>query len=670
MSGQFFGRSGANQTILAVVVSTIIVFFLDPLKRLFARVTDRVFFKSAINYDEVLLRVNEIISAKYELQDLLRSTTQYLRDVLKVQHCYVLLANKSGKHFRSVAAGQAQNVSVTNKDEMIRYLSRTNEFFLKRVVVRDELERRVSEARNDRERSELGRSLATVEQLQAGSVVPLTTQRRLTGVLVFGSKLSGDVFGQADLEFFQSFAPALATAVEKAKLYEEVRGFTEKLKLEVARATEDLRIRNVYLNALQRMTSLVTRTLDYQRATQSIVDGIANELGYIGGILIMYDKVTGDTWAEAITETRLTRTAIKLLPKPVTAYRGSIRDQSLTIEAIKSGEIQEGDKFSDFVSPALPRSLAAAIQKITGIKYTFAIPIVSEEEVIGTMIVNLAKPKSEVSSQEVAMMKSLADQTGIVVRNLRLYEQIRKANEDLARANERLSELDQAKSEFISIASHQLRTPMAGIMGYLSMVQQGDFGSITGELKGVVDQLLDQSRRMIRLINQFLDISRIEAGRFVITKRQTKLEELIRSVIFELKKLAEEKGLRVEFTNPKTALPPVIVDPDKIKDVALNLIDNAIKYTEKGKVTVIAKRAGAEVAVAVVDTGVGIDSKDASNLFSKFVRGEGIARIQPGGSGLGLFIAKKIVEAHGGRIWVESRGKGKGSTFTFTLPIG
>lgn len=133
---------------------------------------------------------------------------------------------------------------------------------------------------------------------------------------------------------------------------------------------------------------------------------------------------------------------------------------------------------------------------------------------IGVLVYTIGKPKAEVSPQEVAMMRSLADEAGIVIRNLRLIESIEKANKSLETANDHLRVLDEAKSEFISIASHQLRTPMTGIMGYLSMLVSGDFGKIDTKVGSILEQILDQSKRMIRLINIFLNISKIEAGRF------------------------------------------------------------------------------------------------------------------------------------------------------------
>ncbi len=210
---------------------------------------------------------------------------------------------------------------------------------------------------------------------------------------------------------------------------------------------------------------------------------------------------------------------------------------------------------------------------------------------------------------------------------------------------------------------------MTGIMGYLSMMTQGDFGAIKPEHQKILVDLLSESQRMIRLINLFLNVSKIEAGKFTYTRKPTQLTDLVAHEVKEIEKAAADKGLKLTVKSPKTSLPLIQADADKLEDVILNLLDNAIKYTAKGTVTATVSQADGMVRFAVKDSGIGIKPTDAPELFNKFVRGSGIAQIHPDGSGLGLFIAKSIIDAHGGRIWAESEGEGQGSTFQFTLPI-
>jgi signal transduction histidine kinase len=209
---------------------------------------------------------------------------------------------------------------------------------------------------------------------------------------------------------------------------------------------------------------------------------------------------------------------------------------------------------------------------------------------------------------------------------------------------------------------------MAGIMGYLSMILQKDFGKISKEQTGIIEKLFNASQRMIQLINLFLDVSKIESGKLVLERRPIQLEEIIGRSLDVLKKSATEKGLKLEFIKSKKPLPQIMAD-EKLFDVISNLIDNSIKYTEKGSIIVKAESDGKSIKVSVQDTGHGIPPEEAKELFTKFVRGSGMAQVNPDGSGLGLYVARRITEAHGGKIWVESKGVGKGSTFTFTLPI-
>lgn len=306
------------------------------------------------------------------------------------------------------------------------------------------------------------------------------------------------------------------------------------------------------------------------------------------------------------------------------------------------------------------------------------VPILNKERLDAIILLSRKLSGEAFSDNDIQLFEVLAPQMASGIQKARLYQEakefgvklqkeVKKATADLVAANEKLKELDVAKSEFMSIASHQLRTPLTGIMGYLSMITDGDYGEVNPEQKPVLKDSLEATKRLIRMVNIFLNATRIEAGRFILNYSNVPFHESIEAVYKELKPTADAK--KVTLTYEKSELPNVDVDPDKIKDVILNLIDNAIKYSPEGAVKVWGTSDKKNVHVYVKDTGVGIPKDEAPNLFNKFTRGSGIARVEPNGSGLGLFIAKKIVEEHGGRIWVESEGEGKGSTFQFEIPI-
>lgn len=247
-------------------------------------------------------------------------------------------------------------------------------------------------------------------------------------------------------------------------------------------------------------------------------------------------------------------------------------------------------------------------------------------------------------------------------------EKLEKLTADLQAANERLKQLDEAKTEFLSITSHQLRTPLSAIKGYLSMLQEGDFGKLSKKQADIVGVLLRNSERLIRLINIFLNISRIESGRLKINKSLTDINQLVRDIVKSLAIEAATKHIKVEFK--ENDIPLFQFDSDKMTDVIMNLVDNAIKYTPIGGwVSVSVKNMDKYILVKVQDNGKGISYDELDQLFQKFRRGKDINRVDTSSVGLGLYIAKKIIEGHGGNIWAESEGENKGTTFKFTLPL-
>lgn len=253
--------------------------------------------------------------------------------------------------------------------------------------------------------------------------------------------------------------------------------------------------------------------------------------------------------------------------------------------------------------------------------------------------------------------------------NIRLKQEVEKATEELRKANRELKKLDVAKSEFISIASHQLRTPLTVIKGYVSMMIEGSFGELTPEEKSSLNKIYESNERLIQLVENLLNISRIESGRLQFDFKEMQLEKLTDSVMEELSDSAKKKGLKLNYKKPDELLPKTKIDEEKLRQVVMNLIDNAIKYTKKGNVTVTLKKVGKRIQFCVSDSGMGITKDDLGHLFKKFSRGEGTSVVHTEGTGLGLYVAKEMIEAHHGKIWAESEGDGKGASFYFELPI-
>jgi len=257
-----------------------------------------------------------------------------------------------------------------------------------------------------------------------------------------------------------------------------------------------------------------------------------------------------------------------------------------------------------------------------------------------------------------------------VLKEVKIREELAALTEKLQRANEDLKKLDKAKSEFISIASHQLRTPLSIIKGFASMLEEGSYGQMNEKAKDILNKIGSSSDRLTRLINDLLDLSRMEGGRMKFEWDFVKLDDLVQSVVEELAPQAEKKGVNFKWLNQAPEKMFVRADKEKLRQVIMNLIDNAIKYTPKGFVEAkLVKTPENQARFSVKDSGIGMDTEEINLIFGKFVRGKKTPRLWTEGVGLGLYVARKILEEHKGNVWAESEGEGKGSTFFVEIPV-
>ena len=253
--------------------------------------------------------------------------------------------------------------------------------------------------------------------------------------------------------------------------------------------------------------------------------------------------------------------------------------------------------------------------------------------------------------------------------NEQLEKRVSERTTELEEANKRLRELDKVKTEFISVAAHQLRTPLAAIKWTLSTIIETDEDNLTTEQKTLLLKGYESTERIIRLVNQMLVVTRIESGRIQYEFTPIHIENVIDAVLLDFVAVSEEKKVEVVFHKPETQLPYVQADPDKIRSVLQNLIENSMQYThENGLIELSAEQEGEMIKVSVKDNGIGIPKKQQSGIFNKFFRAENASKERTDGSGLGLFVMKNIVENHGGAVGFESE-EDVGTTFFFTIPI-
>jgi len=267
-----------------------------------------------------------------------------------------------------------------------------------------------------------------------------------------------------------------------------------------------------------------------------------------------------------------------------------------------------------------------------------------------------------------------------VLNEIKRKDELQEMSNQLAVANSKLRQLDKAKSEFISIASHQLRTPLTSIKGFGSLLLEGTYGPLPDTQRNALEKIYISNERLIQLVEDLLNISRMEAGRMEFDFQEAQIEDLVQEAADTLELSAKAKKLYLHWQKPSVALPKLKIDITKIKEVISNMVDNAIKYTQKGGVTVRAERGSFfdhetreqknVIRVSVSDTGIGMDKDELENIFNKFERGKDVSHYHTDGTGLGMYVGKKMVEAHHGKIWAESPGKGKGSRFVLELPVG
>lgn len=301
----------------------------------------------------------------------------------------------------------------------------------------------------------------------------------------------------------------------------------------------------------------------------------------------------------------------------------------------------------------------------------------SKDADIGYMVLGNKKSGSPFSGQDIKVLEIIADELVIAIQNALRFEEIKNFNitlqekvddatKKLRDANKRLIELDQTKDDFISMASHQLRTPLTSIKGYVSMVMEGDAGKITKKQSDLLGQSFNSAQRMVYLIADLLNVSRLRTGKFVIEAKKTNLAEVIDGEMAQLKETAKARNLELTYKKP-TGFPELMLDETKIRQVIMNFIDNAIYYTPKeGHITVNLEDKGENIEFTVVDDGIGVPKTVQHNLFNKFYRADNAKKARPDGTGLGLFMAKKVVVAQGGSIIFKST-EGKGSTFGFSF---
>ncbi|RWZ78201.1 MAG: GAF domain-containing protein [Candidatus Microsaccharimonas sossegonensis] len=341
-------------------------------------------------------------------------------------------------------------------------------------------------------------------------------------------------------------------------------------------------------------------------------------------------------------------------------------------------DAQEIRNLTEIILPDSPIISKTVRRMMISHKIALIMPLIREHELIGYVCLGDHRT-STYSRRDRRVLRTIADELVIAIQNAlsvqevkdlnaHLEQRIDAATKELRTSNAQLQKLDEAKDEFISMASHQLRTPLTSIKGYISMIMDGDVGKISKDQKHLLEEAFMSSERMVRLISDFLNVSRLQTGKFIVDKHPVNLAKLVAQQVDALASSAAAHNLKFIYKKPKN-IPEIELDENKIQQVIMNFCDNAIYYSkEHSKINVGLALIGNQVEFTVKDTGIGVPVTEQGQLFTKFFRATNARKQRPDGTGVGLFLAKKVVDAHDGKIVFESE-EHKGSTFGFMLPV-
>jgi signal transduction histidine kinase len=429
----------------------------------------------------------------------------------------------------------------------------------------------------------------------------------------------------------------------KEKLEEYSRTLEQSVEVrtrELARSVEEL-------EALGEVSQAVSSTLDPETVLTSIVRHAVELSKTDAGTIYEFDE------EEQVFVPRINYGVSIEFIEAMRKSRQRVGDETVIGQAsVKRApdQVQDIMKVPDYPIPFVQNA---------GFRALLALPLLREDRLIGGLVVR-RKEAGEFPPPVVDLLQTFAAQSVLAIHNARLFREIEQKGRELAIANKH-------KSEFLANMSHELRTPLNAILGYTELILDNIYGNVPEKIQEVLKRLEKSGRHLLSLINDVLDLSKIEAGQLALSLKEYSMGEVIQTVFTSVEALAAEKKLDMKVRVSKD-LPTGKGDDQRISQLILNLVGNAIKFTNEGEIKADATVANQTFLVSVSDTGPGIAEVDQKKIFEGFHQVDGSSTRKQGGTGLGLSIARKIVEMHGGRIWVEST-LGKGSTFRFTLPV-
>jgi signal transduction histidine kinase len=473
---------------------------------------------------------------------------------------------------------------------------------------------------------------------RSGLWVPMLREGAPIGVIQV-SRAEAGPFSDNEIELLKTFADQAVIAVENVRLFKELQARTGELTQSVEKLT-----------ALGEVSRAVSSTLDVETVLSTIVSRASQLAGAAGCSIFEYDAAAEQFELRA-THNDDTAFVEALRAVPLRKGEGLMG---------RAAEMREPIQVADITQPGTYQSSVRDTLIRFGYRALLAVPLLREDQIIGSLSFNRKAP-GEFPPEVVDVLKTFATQSALAIQNARLFREIADKSAQLEAASRH-------KSEFLANMSHELRTPLNAIIGFSEVLSEGMFGEINEKQTEYLQDILESGRHLLSLINDILDLSKIEAGRMELELSDFHLPSAIENALILVRERASRRGIRLGSTIDER-LGAVGGDERKVKQVLLNLLSNALKFTpEGGRIDVGARLHDHVAEVSVADTGIGIAPADQEAVFEEF-RQVGAADKKAEGTGLGLALSRKFIELHGGRIWVKSE-LGTGSTFTFTLPVG
>ncbi len=445
-------------------------------------------------------------------------------------------------------------------------------------------------------------------------------------------------FTDAQIDLVTTFANQAVIAIENARLLSELQARTQELTRSVGQLT-----------ALGEVGQAVSSTLDLETVLQTICVRAAQLAGADTCTVSEYDEAV-EEFHQRATHNLDDEVAALARRMPTRKGEGVQGRMAVTRQPVQIPDIAAADAYHGPFREVLLRA---------GTRAVLAIPLLREDHLVGSLTVNKKTP-GEFSPETVDLLKTFATQSAIAIQNARLFREIEDKSRQLETASKH-------KSQFLANMSHELRTPLNAILGYTELIADKIYGEVPEKMGDVLGRVDKSGRHLLGLINDILDLSKIEAGQLTLALTDYSMADIVQSVAVSVEALAREKQLELAVTVDPD-LPLGRGDQRRLTQVVLNLVGNALKFTDAGHVAVRARRADDAFLVEVADTGPGIAPEDQAKIFEEFQQADSATTRAKGGTGLGLAIARRIIEMHGGRMWVEST-LGRGSTFSFTVPV-